>query len=490
MSDISASVSVRALRFQSGGIKMRKYSITSEIIRKAVSGTGDKFGKDSEVLFSSPTCGGCLSDVTSTRVTGMDAVHTVLVKERWRLWSTQHGEDVSQSGLAVRCSPCLRWLLGLQKAGSGACPSLCLKNQNNIKSRKKDWSLLITLTKCLVCIRYALSVTAAVVTIAVIIIIIIAYLGCDQKPADATNTTTLTIVLAATVPKGSSHFTTQSLGVYEHSPLRPSACTVPPLVEYDYPGLSPSKEAAHASIGKGKDLNEMIAHESIGGLKEGNGGHQAAKDCQLQEDSGSSRTKRTREDAVFPGPCGIRCSGELPLRRESPKVWASREEVLESGRIREAMPPPTLQSPAVPPTVQTHRSQQQRSQSQSGQGGHEFLWWCPLPVFEAGALESSSGDRARGPPVQLLVSASSVPSPAAARLFLQRIQVPDPWAFRTYREPAVSEENPVTLVFLDAFQKVSNAVEKLLTCPPGFLSSLLDVVSESSSVPDAPDHAA
>lgn len=74
--------------------------------------------------------------------------------------------------------------------------------------------------------------------------------GCDQKPADATNTTTLTIVLAATVPKGSSHFTTQSLGVYEHSPLRPSVCTVPPLVEYDYPGLSPSKEAAHASIGK------------------------------------------------------------------------------------------------------------------------------------------------------------------------------------------------------------------------------------------------
>ena len=35
-----------------------------------------------KVLFSSPTCGGCLSDVTSTRVTGMDAVHTVLVKER------------------------------------------------------------------------------------------------------------------------------------------------------------------------------------------------------------------------------------------------------------------------------------------------------------------------------------------------------------------------------------------------------------------------
>lgn len=54
----------------------------------------------------------------------------------------------------------------------------------------------------------------------------------------------------------------------------------------------------------------------------------------------------------------------------------------------------------------------------------------------------------------------------------------------------MSEENPVTLVFLDTFQKVSNAVEELLTCPPGFLSSLLDVVSESSSVPDAPDHAA
>ncbi|KAI4576034.1 hypothetical protein MJT46_001869 [Ovis ammon polii x Ovis aries] len=300
--------------------------------------------------------------------------------------------------------------------------------------------------------------------------------GCDQKPADATNTTTLTIVLAATVPKGSSHFTTQSLGVYEHSPLWPSVCMVPPLVEYDYPGLSPSKEAAHASIGKGKDLNEMIAHESIGGLKEGNGGHQAAKDCQLQEDSGSSRTKRTREDAVFPGPCGIRCSGELPLRRESPKVWASREEVLESGRIREAIPPPTLQSPAVPPTGQTIEA--------SSSGASHSL------AREAGALESSSGDGARGPPVQLLVSASSVPSPAAARLFLQRIQVPDPWAFRTYREPAVSEENPLTLVFLDAFQKVNNAVEKLLTCPPGFLSSLLDVVSESSSVPDAPDHAA
>lgn len=31
---------------------MRKYSITSEIIRKAVSGTGDKFGKDSEVWLS------------------------------------------------------------------------------------------------------------------------------------------------------------------------------------------------------------------------------------------------------------------------------------------------------------------------------------------------------------------------------------------------------------------------------------------------------
>lgn len=28
---------------------MRKYSITSEIIRKAASGTEDKFGKDSEV---------------------------------------------------------------------------------------------------------------------------------------------------------------------------------------------------------------------------------------------------------------------------------------------------------------------------------------------------------------------------------------------------------------------------------------------------------
>lgn len=26
--------------------------------------------------------------------------------------------------------------------------------------------------------------------------------------------------------------------------------------------------------------------------------------------------------------------------------------------------------------------------------GHEFLWWCPLPVFEAGALESAPG---RGP---------------------------------------------------------------------------------------------
>ena len=46
---------------------------------------------------------------------------------RWRLWSTQRGEDVSPSGSAVRCSPCLCWLLGLQKAGSGACPSLCLK---------------------------------------------------------------------------------------------------------------------------------------------------------------------------------------------------------------------------------------------------------------------------------------------------------------------------------------------------------------------------
>ena len=43
------------------------------------------------------------------------------------MWSAQRSEGISPSGLAVRCSPCLHWLLGLQKAGSGTRTSLCLK---------------------------------------------------------------------------------------------------------------------------------------------------------------------------------------------------------------------------------------------------------------------------------------------------------------------------------------------------------------------------
>lgn len=108
----------------------------------------------------------------------------------------------------------------------------------------------------------------------------------------------------------------------------------------------------------------MIAHKSLGGLKEGDGGHRAAKDCQQQEDFGSSRAKQTREDAALPGPRGIQRSREVQLRRESPKAWASRGEVLESGRVREAMPPPTSGPPRCPPLAKPPEASSRGAESQ------------------------------------------------------------------------------------------------------------------------------
>ncbi|XP_061275083.1 uncharacterized protein LOC133248796 [Bos javanicus] len=243
--------------------------------------------------------------------------------------------------------------------------------------------------------------------------------GCDQKPAHATNTTTSAIVPAATVPKGSSHFTTQSLAMYEHS----HPC-----------------------------------------------GHQRAR-CHCSWSTTIQGSPPARRPPMLPSasPCAVGVASS-PRPSASPPPPA----------------PPLLLSLCCLSGIVTCRGRFE---------GHPSLgWalrWCPLPIFAAGALESSSGEGARGasspaarlfvlsskpcsrqalpakePPDSGSLLAESCGGQESTELFSsgpeprltqpqglhpplrsgaqKRIQVPDPWAFRAYREPEfmLLRENP------------------------------------------------